>query len=92
MIEEELAPVYTNAPEETPSPELPQMPIAGGVEDDFAGSWRFQRVHFGHEYYCSGILSLSLLLGLLIRLFPRGKERNNLSHFRHFSALELENN
>ena len=31
-----------------------------GVEDDFAGSWRFQRVHFGHEYYCSGILSLSL--------------------------------
>lgn len=35
MIEEELAPVYTNAPEETPSPELPQKPIAGGVEKDF---------------------------------------------------------
>lgn len=35
MIEEELAPVYTNAPEETPSPELPQMPIAGGIGEEF---------------------------------------------------------
>ena len=48
----------------------------GGVEDDFARSWRFQRVHVGHYYVVIVFFSLALLLGLLgllIRLFPRGK-------------------